>query len=129
MGVKTNMSTESDLWKRSLFGSESEGYGHCCPPVFDPSTLLALLVGVALATFFLRLVIINQVFNGRRSLSSYSIYENLGLTYNPNWITNLLEQMLELAQEHEDKSSEFSKIMTAEVPQNQTSSMPEDCRL
>ena len=42
---------------------------------------------------------------------------------------NLLEQMLELSQEHEDESSEFSKMMTAEVPQNQTSSMPEDCRL
>ena len=43
-------------------------------------------------------------------------------------MTNLLEQMLELAQEHEDKSSEFSK-MTAEVSHNQTSAMPEDCRL
>ena len=112
------MSLESELWKRSLFGSASDGYGHCCPPVFDPSTLLALLVGIALATFFLRLVIINQVFNGRRSLSSFSIYgeqtiptnkhyssivENLGLTFDPNWMSNLLEQLLEETQENEDK--------------------------
>ena len=50
---------------RSLFGSSSDHYGHCCPPVFDPYTLVALIGGIALATFFLRLVIINQVFNGR----------------------------------------------------------------
>ena len=37
-----------------LFGSASDGYGHCCPPVFDPYTLVALLGGIALATFFLR---------------------------------------------------------------------------
>ena len=71
--VKTNMSSESELWKRSLFGSE-DSHGHCCPPVFDPYTLVALLAGIALATFFLRLVIINQVFNGRRSLGSFNIY-------------------------------------------------------
>ena len=68
------MSSQSELWKRSLFGSESDSYGHCCPPVFDPYTLVALLAGIALATFFLRLVIINQVFNGRRSFGSNSIY-------------------------------------------------------
>merc|ERR1712210_19429 len=128
MGVKTNMSSQSELWKRSLFGSESDSYGHCCPPVFDPYTLVALLAGIALATFFLRLVIINQVFNGRRSFGSNSLYENLGLTYDPNWMSNLLEQLLEETQENEDHSSEFSKISGA-VNHNQTSSMPEDCRL
>ena len=39
-----------------LHGAHS-GYGHgCCPLVFNPSTLLALLAGIALATYFLRLV-------------------------------------------------------------------------
>ena len=46
----------------NLFGSSSDSYGHCCPPVFDPSTIAALIGGTALATFFLRLVIINTVF-------------------------------------------------------------------
>ena len=51
--------------------------------------------------------------------------ENLGLSYDPNWVTNLLEELLELreTEENEDTSSELSKT-TAE-----TSSMPEDCRL
>ena len=44
----------------SLFASSSNDYGHCCPPVFDPFTLVALLGGVALATYFLRLVIITE---------------------------------------------------------------------
>ena len=44
----------------TLFGSSSDDYGHCCPPVFDPYTLVALLGGIALATFFLRLVIITD---------------------------------------------------------------------
>ena len=51
-----------------LFGSFSDSYGHCCPPVFDPYTLVALLGGIALATYFLRLVIVTNMF-GRRSLS------------------------------------------------------------
>ena len=45
-----------------LLGSSSGQYGHCCPPVFDPSTIAALIGGIALATYFLRLVIINTVF-------------------------------------------------------------------
>ena len=53
---------------QGLFGSFSSDYGMCCPPVFDPYTLLALLGGIALATFFLRLVIIGTMF-GRRSFS------------------------------------------------------------
>ena len=42
------------------------GYDDCCPPVVDPSTWLALIAGIALATFFLRQVIITTTFNGRR---------------------------------------------------------------
>ena len=44
-----------------LFGSSSDDYGHCCPPVFDPYTLVALLGGIALATYFLRIVIITDI--------------------------------------------------------------------
>ena len=44
----------------NLFVSSSDDYGHCCPPVFDPYTLVALLGGVALATYFLRIVIITN---------------------------------------------------------------------
>ena len=76
------MSSESELWKRSLFGSASDGYGQCCPPVFDPYTLVALLGGVALATYFLRLVIINQNFG--RSFGSYSIYGEQTMNYDTN---------------------------------------------
>ena len=53
----------------------------------------------------------------------------MAFTSDPNWMTNLLEQLLVEAQEHEgDDSTEFSK-MTTEVSPNPTSSMPEDCRL
>ena len=44
-------------------------------------------------------------------------------------MSNLLEQLLEETQETEDNSSEFSSKITAAVSHNQTSSMPEDCRL
>ena len=43
-----------------LHVSASDDYGHCCPPVFDPYTLVALLRGIALATYFLRIVIITD---------------------------------------------------------------------
>ena len=43
-----------------LHFSASDDYGHCCPPVFDPYTLVALLGGIALATYFLRIVIITD---------------------------------------------------------------------
>ena len=84
LSVETNMSSNSEVWKRSLFGSESDGYGQCCPPVFDPYTLLALIGGIALATYFLRLVIINTVFNPpprRRSLHSYVYGEHTFTCY------------------------------------------------
>ena len=48
-----------------LFGSASDGYGHCCPPVFDPYTLVALIGGIALATYFLRIVIVTSTIMGR----------------------------------------------------------------
>ena len=42
-----------------LTGSYSSGYGgKCCPPVVDPYTFLALIGGIALATFFLQMAIV-----------------------------------------------------------------------
>ena len=42
-----------------LHAAASGGYGGggCCPPVVDPYTLFALGAGVALATYFLRVLI------------------------------------------------------------------------
>jgi hypothetical protein len=43
-------------------GAASSGYGDdCCPPVVDPFTWLALIGGIALATFFLQQAIVKNV--------------------------------------------------------------------
>ena len=54
-----------------LFGSASDGYGHCCPSVFDPYTLVALIGGIALATYFLRIVIVTSTIGGRSILEPF----------------------------------------------------------
>ena len=56
-------------------GSYSGGYNDCCPPVFDPYTLVALLAGIALATYFLRIVIITENFG--RSFGSNNFLDNI----------------------------------------------------
>ena len=79
-GIGHQQTTSIEPWNirsgRQLFGSESDlasgrqilgshsgfGHGNCCPLVFNPSTLLALLAGIALATYFLRLVIVVEQF-------------------------------------------------------------------
>ena len=45
------------LTNTQLYGAASGGHDGCCPPVVDPYTLLALLVGIALATYFLNVLI------------------------------------------------------------------------
>ena len=42
--------------RQALFGScvKKDSYGNCCPPVVNALAWLALLAGIALATFFLR---------------------------------------------------------------------------
>ena len=57
--------------RNKLYASASDSYGHCCPPVFDPYTLVALIGGIALATYFLRIVIVTSTIGGR------SIFEPL----------------------------------------------------
>ena len=42
------------------------------------------------------------------------IVENLGLTYNPNWMSNLLEQLLEETQENE-VNSEFTRTKSINI--------------
>ena len=50
-----------------MYAAASGGGGsECCPLVVDPYTWLALIGGIALATFFLRQIIIGTTFNGRR---------------------------------------------------------------
>ena len=74
-----------------LHGAHS-GYGHgCCPLVFNPSTLLALLAGIALATYFLRLVspICVWLFDSRNFLRVYlchllSLGQNQNLPFHPS---------------------------------------------
>ena len=46
------------LTNTQLYGAASGGHHDgCCPPVVDPYTLLALIVGIALATYFLNVLI------------------------------------------------------------------------
>ena len=49
------------------FPLASSGYGEtCCPPVVDPYTWLALISGIALATYFLRITITTTLKKRRR---------------------------------------------------------------
>ena len=95
-----------------LFGSSSDSYGHCCPPVFDPYTLVALLGGIALATYFLRLVIVTTTFTGRSFGSDFGEYFGLGkFTENPSWMTNILSEILEINEEvNREESDQFRDI-------------------
>lgn len=99
-----------------LFGSHSDSYGHCCPPVFDPYTLVALLGGIALATYFLRLVIVTTTFTGRSLgfesfLGSFNILGKL--TDDPSWMTNILEEILQTYEEVNNEREESSSSNTS----------------
>ena len=61
----------TDQSEARLFGSLSDNYDSCCPPVFDPYTLVALLGGIALATYFLRIVIITTFIMMKRSFGYF----------------------------------------------------------
>ena len=53
-----------------LNGSYSSGYGgKCCPPVVDPYTFFALIGGIAAATFFLQMAIVNNIAPPRKKRS------------------------------------------------------------
>ena len=48
------LSTVTGRSHQGPHGGFSSGFGGCCPPVFNPGTLFALISGIALATYFLR---------------------------------------------------------------------------
>ena len=54
-----------------LHGAQTSGYGEqCCPPVIDPYTWLALVGGIALATYFLREAIVMNIMMNRKKRST-----------------------------------------------------------
>ena len=61
----TGSNSSSLEWegRQALFGSclKRDSYGNCCPPVVNALAWLALLAGIALATFFLREDVFNQL--------------------------------------------------------------------
>ena len=95
-----------------IFGSSSESYGHCCPPVFDPYTLVALLGGIALATYFLRLVIVTTTFTGRSFGLDFEGLIGLGkFIEDPQWMSNILSEILKINEEvNNEQVEQFSDI-------------------
>jgi len=71
-------------------GGFSSGYGGCCPPVFNPGTLFALISGIALATYFLRLVIVVTSFTRRGFPDPWVLYAHEGLHMAEDKIGDLL---------------------------------------
>ena len=63
--VLPNRRNSGDLLQAESYGSYSSSYG-CCDTGVDAATLLALIAGIALATYFLRLQII-ILMRGKRS--------------------------------------------------------------
>ena len=51
---------------RSISGSFSGSGSDCCPPVVDQYTWIALLAGIALATYFLRITITTTMFMSKK---------------------------------------------------------------
>merc|ERR1719278_1466930 len=128
---------------RQILGSHS-GYGHgCCSLVFNPSTLLALLAGIALATYFLRLVIVVEQFGGRsfafelgsgfssimglhaseekfQDLENVSeaIYENSVDSKEddswPGWVGGLVAELVELYRQETEEMKEEEKSIREE---------------
>ena len=94
-----------------IFGSSSDSYGHCCPPVFDPYTLVALLGGIALATYFLRLVIVTTTF-GRSFGLDVEGFLGLGkFTVDQQWMSNVLSEILEINERvNNEQIEQFSDI-------------------
>ena len=59
--------TSSNSSGRALFDSCKGGYGgECCPLVVDPLSWLALLAGIAVATFLLQQAIVANIGRRRR---------------------------------------------------------------
>ena len=80
---------------RQLLGAASDGYGHCCPPVFDPYTLVALIGGIALATYFLRIVIVTSTIMGRSWVLDSPFGEIGGSCMNISFKKNLIHKTVQ----------------------------------
>ena len=61
MEASSSPSMEASLRSHGAYSTSGMG-SSCCPPVFDPYTLIGLIGGIALATYFLRLVIVVEQF-------------------------------------------------------------------
>ena len=75
--LSTLSSLPTNITARSLSASYSSGYGECCPPVVDPYTWLALIGGIALATFFLQMAIVNIIGRKRKRRRRSDDWEEL----------------------------------------------------
>merc|ERR1712088_651697 len=73
------LSTATGRSHQGPHGGFSSGFGGCCPPVFNPGTLFALISGIALATYFLRLVIVVTTFTKRSFPDPWVLYAQNGL--------------------------------------------------
>merc|ERR1711899_13367 len=131
-------------------GGFSSGYGGCCPPVFNPGTLFALISGIALATYFLRLVIVVTTFGGRAFPEPWLLFAQNGLHASeekfedlenvseaiyensvdskeedswPGWVGGLVAELLELyRQETEEMKEEKKSIRDGEKSKLNSSS-------
>merc|ERR1711972_472081 len=115
--------------------------GDCCPPVFDPSTLFALIAGIALATYFLRLVIVVTTFGGRAFPEPWLLFAQSGLHASeekyedlenvseaiyensvdskeedswPGWVGGLVAELLELYRQETEEIKEEEKSIREE---------------
>merc|ERR1719220_135334 len=71
--------SSSPFFSPILSTGTGRSHGGFCPPVFNPGTLFALISGIALATYFLRLVIVVTTFAGRGFPDPWVLYAQNGL--------------------------------------------------
>ena len=93
-----NMVRLDKVEKRQLVSTASSSYGNnCCPPVVDPYTWLALIAGICLATYFLRIAITTNVTAKKRKKRYIpSIYPLAGKYFIAYWTVQLLLLFIEL---------------------------------
>ena len=77
----------------NLLGSYDGGHGsYCCPKVVDPYTWIVLIGGIALATYFLRVVIVVKMPGSRKRRAAYMRGKN-GASPNSNLVDNMFKGM------------------------------------
>ena len=63
---KTELISHGSARSHDQYGAASGGHGGCCPPVVDQYTWLALITGIALTTYFLRVAVTTNIMGRRR---------------------------------------------------------------